>query len=760
MHNVEANTYTLQLFSGTGIMGFDSLTEDNLIYDTKDLFNIEFSDDGSISYTLESMDLGAVTGDGVWSAMLIDEHSFSNGRGVNFTADAALSVSGDITSAQIVVESGNTVILSEHTAGSTLASPLIQLEGTLYLKDGLLTDASKVFFRTGGTLKLDDAVTLNTQISSIGGAAMQFEVTSGTATLTQQLTDATSMSVSGSGTLDLSGSLLAGASTTTINDGASLRIGSGSNSTDLKKIRGTGTLIFAGNDGNTYLDVDGFAGAVQLEAGATGLRFNENQTSGSRFSLENIDPSQEAVSVTIFGDDGAGNNGLLLDKLSGNINISSTASSSANRFQRNHIDLEMTEDNRWTGSWATDTDNSNNGYLVVDSTGATQYTFTITQGQKESSANGRWNRLEIQNAKVLFEESAEWKGAIVFDHSDAVLELAGNSITFDTVDRNGEAANFQSTAEGHGEIIVNVGEGGTVTINQTNNTNDEQVLDSGINAYSGAITVKSGTLFLQAANAFDYVDSITVNMTGTLSMNNVAHVNNVSMGGGTFTKASEWTGALTIEAAASASVTSSHIANNAITLETDATLDLQDTVVGAGKITGTSGNTINLVDSGISFDAANIEFIQPTSTASASASPAHGARTLEQITDTSLDSMLVVKMDTSWTNIDSMIVSGDLYLELNLSEEQFALFDSNVLTNGVAFALTNDPAIDLDVEGVATIYIALRSGDRYELHTSQKYGTTVGDVDYMIVVPVPEPSTGVMSLLALTGLLARRRRRS
>ncbi len=756
-HNVDTNTYTLQLFSGAGVTGFESLTEDNLIYDAKDLFDIRFDADGSIYYTLASMDFESVTGDGIWGETAIDGLVFSNGQGVNFTADAALDISGSVTSAQIIVDAGKTLTLSQHTDGGTLHSPLIQLQGTLALsEDGILTEESVIHFRSGGTLKLGNNVTLNSSITSVGGAAMQFDVTDATATLTQQLTGSTSMSVTGNGSLNLSGALLAGASTTTIAAGSTLRIGSGSNSTDLKNIRGAGTLIFAGNHGSTRLDVNEFTGAIELVEGATGLRLSSNQGSGTRFSLENT--SSSAVAVSLYGTADPGTNGLMLNKLEGNINFSASGDHGTNDYERNHVDLEMSADHRWTGTWAST--GTNNGYLVVGSAGATRHTFTITQGQKDNTNDGRWNRLEIDHAKVVFEESAEWKGAIKFDHSDAVLELKGNSITFDTDERSDQMANFQSSAEGHGEIIVNVGAANTVTINQTNNSDNDDDYNSGSNAYSGAITVQSGTLVLEAANAFDHVDSVTVHSNATLNMNNVVHNNNVHMQGGTFTKADEWTGNLTLAANAAASVTNSHIATNTIALGADATLSLQNSMIGAGKLSGTSNNTVNLHDSGIVFDADTITFATPPSSAPASAEPSGTARELEQITDTSLETMLLVTLNTSWTDVESLNVSGDLYLELNLTDEQFALFDSRVLTTGVAFALQNDPNITLDMSGLETVYLGLKSGDRYELHSSQKYATEVGSVQYMIVVPVPEPSTGVMSLLALTTLLARRRRRS
>ncbi len=755
-HDVDTNTYTLQLFSGAGVTGFESLTEDNLIYDAKNLFDIQFAEGGSIYYTLASMDFGSVAGDGIWGEAAIDRLVFSNGQGVNFKADAELAISGSVISAQIIVDAGKTLTLSQHTDGGTLHSPLIQLQGTLELsEDGILTDESAIHFRSGGTLKLGNNVTLNSSITSVGGAAMQFDVTDATATLTQQLTGSTSMSVTGNGSLNLSGALLAGASTTTIAAGSTLRIGSGSDSTDLKNIRGAGTLIFAGNHGSTRLNVNDFTGAIELVEGATGLRLNSNQGSGTRFSLENT--SSSAVAVSLYGTAGPGTNGLMLNKLEGNINFSAS-SDHTTTYERNHVDLEMSADHRWTGTWAST--GSNNGYLVVGSAGATRHTFTITQGQKDNTNDGRWNRLEIDHAKVVFEESAEWKGAIKFDHSDAVLELKGNSITFDTDERSDQMANFQSSAEGHGEIIVNVGAANTVTINQTNNSDNDDDYNSGTNAYSGAITVQSGTLVLEAANAFDHVDSVTVHSNATLNMNNVVHNNNVHMQGGTFTKADEWTGNLTLAANAAASVTNSHIATNTIALGADATLSLQNSTIGAGKLSGTSNNTVNLHDSGIVFDADTITFATPPSSAPASAEPSGTARVLEQITDTSLETMLLVTLNTSWTDIESLNVSGDLYLELNLTDEQFALFDSRVLTTGVAFALQNDPSITLDMSELETVYLGLKSGDRYELHSSQKYATEVGSVQYMIVVPVPEPSTGVMSLLALTTLLARRRRRS
>ncbi len=750
------NTNTLKLFNFTSNSAFAGLSESNLSYTAGEGRGIIFNDDGSISYTLAPL---VYTGSELsWAnagTIFDDEAVFDTGNAVIFRSTADVTLAESISSTQVEIESGHTITLSSEVGESNqLNSRDIQVQGTLKLMGDVLHDSSIVRL-DGGTLSFGENSDLSSsQVTVLAGSSsdFNFNVDAGkTVSITGQLSGSTALNLTGTGTLNLSGSLLEGVSTTTIAEGATLIIGTGSGSadikniTDVKNIRGAGTLEFGGSDGVTSLNVNGFTGAIKLLDTAAGVRFNANYAEGSRFDLIG---SSTATTVDLLSPHGNGNvnSGLLLNNLSGNINFDSagTTDTVVTAYTRTYIDLEMTQDNVWTGTW--DSGQNDDGYLVVGSSGVEHHKFTITKGLTGNPQHDDWNRLEIQNATVAFADSGKWNADIEFTTAESELQFTGNSQEL-TV---GIFKSKENTGNSGKILIDTKDDSNVITVSRTND------------AYKGSVSVASGTLQFNVNNAFAAASSVNVSG-GVLDMTGKVQANTVTMTGGKLINTSAWTGNLAVnqaEGAAESSVstvTDSDLSAKTITIQDQATLRLENSILSA---TGTlindgsvAAGTLELVNSTIRFAESQVVMTAPLARSASAESDV--TRALVE-TSLDLDSMLKVEFDTAW-NISEMVVKETLYLELNITEAQFDLFHDYVLATGVAFAF-DESAEALDLTNVDQVYIGLKSADHYELHQAQSYDPQIGGVQYALLVSVPEPSSATLSLLALTALLARRRR--
>ncbi len=104
-------------------------------------------------------------------------------------------------------------------------------------------------------------------------------------------------------------------------------------------------------------------------------------------------------------------------------------------------------------------------------------------------------------------------------------------------------------------------------------------------------------------------------------------------------------------------------------------------------------------------------------------------------------------------------INDSLTLQLRLSSEQLNLFKlSYEAGNVIGFALDGISLEEYNASGIEYQDITLRiDGLDYQVLGVSEY-TPFGSTQSEVILYIPEPSTATLSLLALTGLLARRRR--
>ncbi len=613
----------------------------------------------------------------------------------------------------------------------------------------------------------------------------------------------------------------------------------GSNDTITRSLAGAGTLVFAGGEGSTRLDMDGFSGTLDLQAGAAGLRLETNQLSANRFDLTNS--SSAGVVVSLYGTGGADSgaeNGVMLNNLEGNISFNAYESDD---YNRTYVDVQMTRNNEWTGQWDTTSGGAYSGNkmgsLRVGSAVGEHYEFTMTQGQTITPNGAHWQYLEIQNASVILSEDATWEGDIRFTSTESELRFEGNSVEMGTLGSGESAGYFKSVSVGSGSIVVNTGdELNVVGINRA------------AASYTGAVSVESGTLSLKVAQAFDSAKSMSVSG-GVLEFNNLAQAVDVSMSGGRLTGTAAWTGDLTVSDTGSGSATVDALNGGSVIVDAGASLQLAanettqevSTMTIAGTVQSDSSLQVNVgidiassgdlrLTEGKSITAAGITLTanagggeMSTQESAMRRSSATGSITADSITGMDINNMSIAGTADSSTITDSTItnslVKNMILTNVTLGTgaelgEGVRVFDSTLASltvievaavdfttvegedvtgvrayeiSGIYDMLAGTAAegsLTLDLDGI-TGFTQPVNGELVAFVLADSEITKLGDiistgwyedVDILIggemyavrgaamsngsvLLYIPEPSTASLSLLALAGLLARRRRK-
>ncbi len=527
--------------------------------------------------------------------------AFANGSNVVFTGHTSATLAQAISAGAITVSANSSLSLSSGgVAANVLSATQVNLSGTLSLVDSDVLHAdTDIIFSDAGKIFLNDGVSLNgDNISALENVAIWFEVeAAGTGTITGQVAGSTNMRASGDGLIVLEGSLLAGASTTTIDEGTTLRVNTGSNSGDLKALAGAGTLQFAGNDGGTILNVNNFTGTVAIQEGATGLNLRANQASGNRYDLTYAGTAAVAIQLSSTGTPGGDANRHHIGNLSGNINFSS--GSAGGSFKRDTIVLTMTQDNTWSGIWAGAT--TQDGGLRVGSAAGENYKFTITQGLNGAAGHNGWNALEIRNSTVAFAEGGTWNTSILFADATSELRYEGNSQTITNVG-TGEQADAYVSASFSEQNSVDVTDNNFGSIVVDTKADENVITVSRANTdYRGTVSVESGTLSITDVNAFVNASAMSISG-GALNLNNLAITKDIAASGGMLTGLAGYTGQLDITGA----VTVDGVYQPKVTIANTGSLtllgtwDFNTTLVSAGDVILGADMTLDLT--GVIFD--------------------------------------------------------------------------------------------------------------------------------------------------------------
>ncbi len=307
---------------------------------------------------------------------------------------------------------------------------------------------------------------------------------------------------------------------------------------------------------------------------------------------------------------------------------------------------------------------------------------------------------------------------------------------------------------------------------------------SGANTYTGETLVKDGATLIVAADEAMGASELTVERGGTAGVaggvtisNNVNLVETGKLETGIFTlSAKDSTGtarltgtskqiaqdsisntdftdaSITLEAGKQGSITDSMLTNTTVTLGLDSTLTLSGVTQGVG--TTISNNSAMLILN-------NHEIEVESGNGLSDASTIDGIRTVE---GNEKEMMVFYLTSISVTNVE---ITGSLTLDIGIETSQFNSLEAYLATEGnsAAFALGGISLDEYkDYYGNVTLNV-------YDLTTNEQLwnGAALGVTEVpslsnpelgSLAFYIPEPSTATLSLLALVGLLARRRRQA
>ncbi len=593
---VSGNTYTLQLIDiieGGTLNGFTGLNQnDNLIFAGSSIYDITFDEFGAISYTRNAKDLQWGGGSASWNTTDAEwlegstESAFTQGDNVTFGASSdmenVITIVGAISAEAITVDSdqnytfggdgsladpaslvksgtGTLTISTENTfsGGTTLNEGTLRINSSEALGTGELTI-------NGGTLGFfgSETVTLDSSKINLTSGALNINLETNAAITGSASLGTHTLNVTGTGTLEYTD--WASMSSVNVDAGATVNFSSASSSSNNEKaIMGDGQIIIGFSAlWGSRLKLDSanlFTGDLKLDSVAQ-----------TYFNITGGDDSARMGLTMVAGADlvlfASSHSTLYLNELSGEGLF--RYDWGTNSTMKRSIDLEMSANNTFDGTFSHDADRM--GSFTVSSVEEEVFNFTMN---KNGYTDGTSAHLNIENAKVIFFNSADWRGAINLQQSSSELHYSGNDYT-------------RSASMG---AITGLG---TLHI-------DANVTLQGANTYSGGTVIHSDSLTVEHVDA---IGSGSVRMLGgSLDLNGLAIDNAVRIdaAGASISGFSGYTGALTV--AANLTVTD-RLAAGSISVETGASLtlngewDYSSLISNEGSLTFGSDLIIDLTD--------------------------------------------------------------------------------------------------------------------------------------------------------------------
>ncbi len=480
-----------------------------------------------------------------------------------------------------------------------------------------------------------------------------------------------------------------------------------------KGLSGSGTLVSSNSQ-----SVSSFVVATSSEDGKFTGTIDASNDANIGIALTHDDANSRMSLIgsadTLFSIYNKGSDTLYLKSLSGEAVFSFADSPSGDG--RRTVDLEMQEDQTFGGVFEHDAANMGN-FVVSSASDASPFALTLSgTGYATNSLDENWHQMHVSNAVVtLSGQNATWGGVIdlkdeqaslVFDHSEAHLRTAESG---------------KITGAGSVEIVSTHG----VTL-------------SGENSYSGGTTVgEAATLTLKSAAAAG---------TGEIRLKDGATLDVVE--GVSLENALSLSGSNTVNGRATFS--------GDISLEGNASLTATSPMTLSGRFNGDAGEVLTLESGTFNFSHASIDV--------SSLSIADGAHVIiENSTFTEID--LSAPKNQEFTPLSGAKIVATVYTLHNIAHLLAAASGETVLDLGsldgyqpggiTAFEIAGLTSLSLDSDSIRIMI----GGKSYQLLGMTTTGLAGSNNVVLYYDYIPEPSAGALSLLALTGLLARRRRR-
>ncbi len=725
------------LFIGGTSESFASLTVDNLTGIVLSGYSVVFNANGTITTTLEAVEHTWTSAtDITWQADTIFEADkvFASGDILNIESNATITLGADVTASQINVESGfNTTIDS---AGHTLTVGTLSIAGGITLRGDLLT-ADTAVVSVGDTaqlvLELGAGMDANyaAQLKDYAG-----DITVQTGTLTYanaadlgNINTASDITVGAGATLSLAGGN-AGFASVTLEDGSRLALNNMSGFSNA--LQATGDVTLYAHTAGSFVNRDIAGSGSITKTGGAKITISANQThtgvldiTEGEVQLGTGDTIARAVAYSdIIVRDGATftfNNGVTTFahiQLDGGTFANNDASTNASTIAK----LSVTKDSNITTNW-------NGNYAIAELTGTSN--LNVSESATRTTDPFFLNVTTLKN----------FNGTLNMGNKDrlnlsiaAVDQAVGNHAIIADLHGGLTGENFSMT--GAGTLELQTGLNMTGTVSQTGGG----LVDLKHDATVGTLSISGGTT------------NVGSNLTVTNSANLAANSKVTATG---YELLGQGASSTVSKVSADTNIT---LAQNAISnaVLTEATL-----TVSAGQIlsldnVSLSNSTLNLQEG--TLDATNVSMAnsQVQSTASSV-----GAQNLT-LQGGATESVLVYTM-TGFAN--DVSISDSLTLDVTLTAAMYDAFVAQYEAEGyIGFELENVLAGSItSATGDITVNIFDETGMLYggsgltitDIATSAAGNVTIVGVNY-----IPEPSTATLSLLALAGLLARRRRRA
>ncbi len=415
--------------------------------------------------------------------------------------------------------------------------------------------------------------------------------------------------------------------------------------------------------------------------------------------------------------------------------------------------LDFTRDSSYTSSTISTITVNSGGTLALgngeQTTDSDYLTVTMTDGSTLAAT---------ADEDVTVYEDITYSGNVTFDGTESKLTMASQvDSTAATIEGKVEYAYGTSADDANdiAEITLNTGAELTVSgiVNADSVANEtvqatpvvlKAASDDGIDS---SVTIETGGALNVGSTSFtnddDDTTSATIDLAGSGTAITASGDDAVVSGSVSVSNASisSDAGNLVVSSGSDLAITSSDLTSASIEL-TGGSLSLDDVIIGSGTtITDdgvTAGSNVTIKDATVAVDDTN----WTSSTTSA-----------DTYTITTFDSL------TSYTTVT---VEGTINLEIALSDEAYSQFITSYESGEVSIILDfGSGEVTESLDNVGTVALSITNSDYDTIEAITATGTfdqISGETS--LTITIPEPSTTALSLVALAGLLARRRRKA